>query len=184
MLLGVSFESVVMCFNQVVRLETLLWPDIIGGLGRFGGFWREVGLTGGAEWRRNTSHTSSVVVFSCLHGSAALSFHCLLVPLGLAFLSYFSGRLSIFLLHPHLDLAPFCASLCQKPLCGFHQGPSWLGLREACLRKTPELAWMEQGSQGDPELGGLGVWISGFLRRQEGAAELGRGSERTEKSWD
>lgn len=37
MLLGVSFESVEMCFNQVVRLETLLWPDIIGGLGRFGG---------------------------------------------------------------------------------------------------------------------------------------------------
>lgn len=29
MLLGVSFESVEMCFNQVVRLETLLWPDII-----------------------------------------------------------------------------------------------------------------------------------------------------------
>lgn len=63
----------------------------------WGGCWREVGMTGGAEWGRNTSYTSSVVLpasISPVHGSAALSVHCLFVSLGHAFLCF--GQCLIF----------------------------------------------------------------------------------------
>lgn len=114
---------------------------------------------------------------SPVRGSAALSVHCLLVSPGLSFLC-FGQRLSFSREPIHLPPPPpsrlgsiFRLSLPEARLCGFHQGPSWLGLRQACLRKTPELAWMEQGSQGDPELGGLDLRAPGKTGGSCGARE-------------